>query len=269
MTFVDLKQLLISLWNNQFIQFLIATLGFIFAWWLITVIIKGFKKRLLKRGIDKLAVNAVFLFLLWGIRILLIIVYASIVGVDTAGFAAVISSAGLALGLALQGSLSNLAGGIVLVINRPFRLGDYIDVNGEVSGTIENMRLFYSELVTPDNKVIMVPNGKLANDIIINYSRKELRRVDFIFPISYDDNVEFVMNLIKDVAKSNQLILKDPALFVGEAGQTNYCVNISVKAWVKNNDYWTVYYQFMKEVHTAFNENNITMPVQQIEIKNK
>lgn len=265
----QIKEFLINAWSNVFIQFLVATLGFIFFWWFTNKILNIFKKKLIKKGVDKLVVSVFFLLLIWCIRILLIIAYAGIVGIDTAGFAAIISSAGLALGLALQGSLSNLAGGIILALTRPFQLGDFIDVNGEVSGTIEDIKLFYSILVTPDNKVITVPNGKLANDIIINYSKKDLRRVDLNFCVSFEDDINFAISLIKKVIEENNLILKNPTSFIGEAGQTNYCMNISVKVWVKNNDYWTVYYQMIKDVHHTFELNKIKMPVQQIELKNK
>lgn len=269
MNFEDIKNFIIAAWDNVFIKFFATTLAFIFCWWLTTVVLKALKKKLLKKGVDRLVVNVIFIFILWGIRILLIIVYASIVGIETAGFAAIISSAGLTLGLALQGSLSNLAGGIVLVVTRPFQLGDYIEVNNEVSGTIENMKLFYSELVTPDNKVIMVPNGTLANGIIINYSRKNIRRVDLVFPVSYKDDIENIISLIKDVCNNHPLILKEPELLVAETDHTNYCINIAVKPWVKTEDYWTVYFDLIKAIHKSFDEHGIVMPVQQVEVINK
>jgi small conductance mechanosensitive channel len=223
---------------------------------------------MIRKHIDTLATTIIITMVLWGIRILLIIVYAGIVGIDTAGFAALITSAGVAIGLALQGSLSNLAGGIILAVTKPFKLDDYIESSG-VSGTVEDMKLFYTELITPDNKVVMVPNGKLANDTIINYSTKDIRRVDLTFSISYEDNVKKAIETISSVVEKHSLILKNPAYAIKEAEHASSSVNISTKVWVKNEDYWTVHFDLLEQVHQAFNENDITIPYTQIEIRTK
>ena len=202
---------------------------------------------------------------LWGIRILLIIVYASVVGIDTAGLAALIASAGVAIGLALQGSLSNLAGGIVLIVTRPFAHGDYIDAAG-TSGTVEEIKFFYTVLITPDNKVIMIPNGTLANGVIINYSRLELRRVDLQFTIGYNDDVDKAISLITDICKQHELVLKDKAIFVKENGHLDSAVSIAARVWTNNGDYWTVYFDLLKDVREAFNKNDITIPYPQLDI---
>lgn len=258
-----------NLWNNVFIKVLVSTLVFILLWWLSSVIVNKTKKRALKRGkTDKLITIVIFNCILWGIRIFLIIVYASVVGIDTAGLAALVASAGVAIGLAIQGSLSNLAGGIVLILTRPFKLDDYIEASG-VSGTVEEIKIFHTNLVAPDNKVIMIPNGVLANDIITNYSRKELRRVDLEFSISYDDNVNNAINIIEEVCSSHNLVLKDPIPFVKESAQTANSVKIVARVWVKNEDYWTVHFDLKKDIHKALDDNNITIPYQQIDIHTK
>lgn len=268
MTFEDVKNFIINAWSNKFIQFLITTLAFLLVWTIATSILKNIKKRMIRKHIDNLATTIIITMSLWAVRILLIIVYAGIVGIDTAGFAALITSAGVAIGLALQGSLSNLAGGIIIAVTRPFRLNDYIESSG-VSGTVEDMKLFYTELITPDNKVIMVPNGKLANDTIINYSIKDIRRVDLTFSISYEDNVKKAIETIASVVEKHNLILKNPSYAIKEAQHASSSVNISTKVWVKNADYWTVHFDLLEQVHQAFNENNITIPYTQIEVRTK
>ncbi len=268
MTFEDVKNFIINAWSNKFIQFLITTLAFLLVWTIATSILKNIKKRMIRKHIDNLATTIIITMSLWAIRILLIIVYAGIVGIDTAGFAALITSAGVAIGLALQGSLSNLAGGIIIAVTRPFRLNDYIESSG-VSGTVEDMKLFYTELITPDNKVIMVPNGKLANDTIINYSIKDIRRVDLTFSISYEDNVKKAIETIASVVEKHNLILKNPSYAIKEAEHASSSVNISTRVWVNNADYWTVHFDLLEQVHQAFNENNITIPYTQIEVRTK
>ena len=268
MTFEELKNLIIDAWSNKFIQFLVTTLAFILVWAIITSFMKGIRKRMIRKNIDTLATTIIITLILWGLRILLIIVYAGIVGIDTAGFAALISSAGIAIGLALQGSLSNLAGGLILAVTKPFKLDDYIESSG-VSGTVEDMKLFYTVLITPDNKVVMVPNGKLANDTIINYSTKDIRRVDLTFSISYEENVQKAIETISSVVEKHQLVLKSPNYLIKESEHASSSVNISTKVWVKNADYWTVHFDLLQQVHQAFNENNITIPYTQIEVRTK
>jgi small conductance mechanosensitive channel len=268
MNFEEIKNFIVNAWSNKFIQFLIATLAFIIVWTIATSILKSIKKRMIRKHIDTLATTIIITMILWGIRILLIIVYAGIVGVDTAGFAALITSAGVAIGLALQGSLSNLAGGIILAVTKPFKLDDYIESSG-VSGTVEDMKLFYTELITPDNKVVMVPNGKLANDTIINYSTKDLRRVDLVFSIAYEDSVDKAIETIANVVENHSLILKNPGYSINESEHAGSSVNITTKVWVKNENYWTVHFDLLKQVHEAFDSNNITIPYTQIEVRTK
>ena len=257
-----------NLFNNPFIKVLVATLVFILIWWLTTLILKKLRKKAMKRTKDKLLTSVIFTTALWSIRVLLIISYAGFVGIDTAGLAALVASAGVALGLALQGSLSNLAGGIVLSITRPFQLGDYI-VACDVEGTVEDIKSFYTHLVTFDNKAVMIPNGTLANSKIVNYSQKELLRVDLTFNISYNDDVDMVMDQIREVYLSHKLVLTDPAPFIKVLKKENGAVTIAARAWVKNADYWTVYFDLIKAVNDKFVELNITIPNQQIDIHTK
>lgn len=256
-------------WNITFVKVFVSTLVFLLLWWIVSAIIKKIKKNALKHDkVDKLVTSVLFNCILWIARIILIVIYASIVGIDMAGFAAIVSSAVVALGLALQGSLSNLAGGIVIVLTRPFKIGDRIEAQGTV-GDVEDVRMFYTYVITPDNKVVMIPNGVLANGVIINYSKKDIRRVDLLFSISYDDNVEKAISVIKNICEKHNLILKNPAIFVSEERQANSSVDITVRAWCNTGDYWTVYYDLIRNVHQAFDENGITIPYPQIDVHQK
>lgn len=172
--------------------------------------------------------------------------------------------------MALQGSLSNLAGGIIIILTRPFRIGDKITTNGE-SGTVEDIHMFYTVLITPDNKVIHVPNGNLANNVIVNSSIKETRRVEVVMSISYDTNLDFATNIIKSVCYNNDLIFKDPDVYVGIKEYANSSIDLNIRVWCNNKDYWTVNNYLLVEIKKAFDENNIEIPFDQLEvaIKNK
>lgn len=257
-----------NLLNNPFIKVFVATLLFLILWWITGGIVRKIKKKRMKKTKDKLLTSVFCTIILWGIRILLIISYAGTVGIDTAGLAALVASTGVAIGLALQGSLGNLAGGIIILITRPFKLGDYIKGAGE-EGTVEDIHLFYTHLVSVDNKVILVPNGTLANGTITNYSTKELRRVELKFSVSYEDDINTVISEIKKIVAAHQLVLKDPAFFVRESAHQDSSVTVTVRAWVKNGDYWTVHFDLMEQVRAMFKINNITIPYPQIDVHNK
>ncbi len=264
----EIVNFITNLLNNPFVKVFVATLVFILLWWITGGIVKKIKKRRMKKTKDKLLTSVISTVILWAIRIILIICYAGTVGIDTAGLAALVASAGVAIGLALQGSLANLAGGIILLVTRPFKMGDYIGGAG-VEGTVEDIHLFYTHLVSVDNKLIMVPNGTLANGTITNYSAKDLRRVDLKFSVSYEDDIKMVISEIEKIVANHQLVLKDPAFFVRESGHEDSSVSVTVRAWVNNGDYWTVYFDLMEQVRAMFKANNITIPYPQLDIHNK
>ncbi len=264
----EIVNFITNLLNNPFVKVFVATLVFILLWWITGGIVKKIKKKRMKKTKDKLLTSVISTVILWAIRIILIICYAGTVGIDTAGLAALVASAGVAIGLALQGSLGNLAGGIILLVTRPFKMGDYIGGAG-VEGTVEDIHLFYTHLVSVDNKLIMVPNGTLANNTITNYSAKDLRRVDLKFSVSYEDDIKMVISEIEKIVANHQLVLKDPAFFVRESGHEDSSVAVTVRAWVNNGDYWTVYFDLMEQVRAMFKANNITIPYPQLDIHNK
>ena len=201
-------------------------------------------------------------FIFKGIVLLCFIGY---VGIETASFTALITSCGVALGLALQGALSNVAGGIIIILMRPFRLGDFIITNGE-SGTVEDIHMFYTTLVTPDNRVVQVPNGSLANNVIVNNSIKEKRRVDVVMSIAYNADYEKARQLILDVCNANDLIDKTPEPFVAFGAYAASSVDLNIRVWTNNADYWTVHRYLMHEIKKTFDANGIEIPFNQLDV---
>lgn len=196
---------------------------------------------------------------------LLIVVIMGYMGIETASLAAVIASAGVTLGLSLQGSLSNLAGGVIILMIRPFNVGDFIDAAG-FSGTVEKIGIFYTIIVSPDNKQIMIPNGTLANASMVNYSSKELRRVDLTFSAPYETDIKEIKGILMDAAEGNEKILKKPEIVVAVSEYRDSSVGYVVKVWCKNNDYWDVYYDLLERVKIAFDQRGISIPYPQVDV---
>lgn len=199
------------------------------------------------------------------LNILLIISIVAIIGVPMASVITVIASAGAAVALALQGSLSNLAGGFMLLLFRPFRIDDFIETQG-ISGTVIDVGFFYTTVRTGDNKHIMLPNGSLTNSTVINYSREENRRVDIDFSIAYESDCEAAIRLINGIIEANELVLKDPEHFVRMTEMTDSAVKITARAWCKNSDYWTVKFDISDKVKAAFAQNGIEIPYPQMDV---
>lgn len=200
-----------------------------------------------------------------GLKILVVIALIGYLGIDTSGVTALIASLGVGVGLAINGTLSNFAGGILILITRPFKDDDYIDACG-YSGTVEDIRICHTKLRTTDNKVIYLPNGKLSTSEIVNYSEKDLRRVDLTFSISYSDDFEKAKAVIMDVCDKHELILKDPAPSVRVSAQSASSIDLTSKVWCKNDDYWTVNFDMLEQVKKAFDENGIQIPFNQLDV---
>lgn len=200
-----------------------------------------------------------------GLKVLVVIALIGYVGIDTSAITALIASLGVGIGLAINGTLSNLAGGILILITRPFKDDDYIDACG-YSGTVEDIRICHTKLRTTDNKVIYLPNGKLSTSEIVNYSEKDLRRVDLTFSISYSDDFEKAKKVIEEVWNQNELILKDPAPSVRVSAQSASSIDLTAKLWCKNEDYWTVNFDMLEQVKTAFDQNGIQIPFNQLDV---
>lgn len=197
--------------------------------------------------------------------ILLVITVAMILGVPATSFITILASCGVAIGLALQGSLSNFAGGLMILFFKPFKVGDYIEAQGE-AGTVVNISVVYTELLTPDNKRITIPNGTLTNSTIKNYSAEELRRVDLTFNVAYNSNDEAVRKILRAAIDNHPLSLQDPEPMVRLSQHGESALIYSVRVWVKNADYWTVYFDILSQVKADFDANGITIPFPQMDV---
>ena len=199
------------------------------------------------------------------LKVLVIICLIGYLGIDTSGLTALVASLGLCVGLAVNGALSNLAGGILIILTRPFKIDDYIEAQG-YSGTVEDIHLTNTRLCTPDNKIVYVPNGALSSGTIVNYSEKDIRRVEWKFNVSYTTDVEKAKSLVARVIDAHELSLKDPAPFVRVSENGESKVTITARVWTKNCDYWTVYFDVLEKVKAEFDNNGIEIPFNQLDV---
>ena len=208
-------------------------------------------------------------FLISLISILLkIMVYISsigMLGIEMTSFIAILGAAGLAVGMALSGTLQNFAGGVMILLFKPFKVGDYISAQGH-SGSVKEIQIFVTQLATPDNKTIFIPNGPLANDSLINFSAQETRRVEWVFSISYGDDVEVAFEVLRTLLVSDDRILNDPEPFMALSKLAENSVDITVRVWVKGADYWSVYYRMNEEVYKNFSTHGLRIPFPQTEV---
>ena len=195
----------------------------------------------------------------------LFIIIISTLGIQTASFVAVLGACSLAIGFALQGSLGNFAGGVLIILFKPYKIGDFIEVSG-ITGTVVEIQIFATLLNTLDNKRIVIPNGKLSNDTLINYSKNPIRRVDIIFGVGYNDDLDKAKSVLVEIANSQDKILKDPATFVEIIEYGSSSVNIVYRVWCNTADYWDVYFHSMKMAKIEFDKANISIPYPQMDI---
>ncbi len=196
------------------------------------------------------------------LTILLIITVIGALGVNTTSFAALIASAGVAIGMALSGNLQNFAGGLIILLFKPYRVGDFIDVCG-VQGTVSAVQIFHTILLTPDNKAVYLPNGSTSSSTITNYSREDKRRIEWTFGIDYGEDVGRARTAILSVITADARILNEPAPFVAVGGLSDSSVDIIVRVWVPTEEYWNVYYDMHQRVYETFNEQKINFPYPQ------
>lgn len=193
--------------------------------------------------------------------IILIVIIISIFGIDTSSFIALFASAGVAVGMALSGTLQNFAGGVIILLFRPYKVGDYIEAQGQ-SGTVKEIQIFNTVLKTPDNKIILIPNGPISTGIINNYSREELRRVDFSFSVSYGDDYEKAKEVIEELVNADARILKSPEPFIALGSLSASSIDITVRVWAKQEDYWDIYFDMNKKVYETLPKRGLNFPYQ-------
>ncbi len=247
------------------LNILFALLIFIVGKYLVGVITRLVKKLMGKAHMDAILVN--FIGSIIKSVLLLFVVIASLdqLGVNTTSLIALIGAAGLAIGLALQGSLQNLASGVMLIVFRPFTDGDFVEAGGTM-GVVGEIGIFTTKMRTGDNKEVIVPNGQIFGGIITNYSKRDTRRVDMVFGISYGDDVRKAKQVITGIIEADERILKEPAPLVALGELADSSVNFNVRPWVKSGDYWSVYYDLNEKIKIAFDDNGISIPFPQMDV---
>jgi small conductance mechanosensitive channel len=264
----NLNALLLELqkWGAEFGLKILAAIVVIFVGLRVAHWARRTAERLMSRAnldttLTRFTGNAVYIALVT----LITIIALGQLGVQTASFVAIVGSAGLAVGLALQGSLSNLAAGVLMIIFRPFRVGDYI-LGAGTEGIVEEIQLFVTILNSLDNQVIIVPNGVLASGNITNLSGKPERRVDLVIAVSYKENLARVKQIIQEVLDQEPLVLKHPEATIGVLELASIGVNLAVRPWVKTEDYWTVYFNLHEAIKNRFDEEDIQIPFLQRDV---
>lgn len=260
---------IISWATSTGIKVVIALVVLIVGFGVINTICKKVFKKIEESGKFDVTLTKTFSHILQiGLKILLVVCLVGYLGIETSGISAVIASLGVCVGLAVNGTLSNLAGGVMIILTRPFKLGDYISAQGN-DGTVEAINICATKIVTVDNKVVYLPNSSLSTGVIVNFSEKDLRRVDLTFSVAGNDPAK-VRNILLDVCEKNALVLADPAPFarVTDYGAGNG-VKMQLRAWCKSSTYWDTYFGLLSEVQAAFEANGIVIPFNQLDVHMK
>ena len=247
---------------SGFMKVLLAILVYLvgkrLARWLTNVVIKALQRNQADKELTGFLEGLIY----WGLLILVTIAAMGQLGVQTASFIAVLGAGGLAVGLALQGSLSNFAAGVLILILRPFDVNDWVDMAG-VSGKVRRIKVFTTELLTGDNKCVIIPNARVLDSNIINHSSTGVRRIDLVIGVSYDDDLSHVKKVIKSVIDAEDRILPEPAPLIAVAQLADSSVNLNVRPWVDTDDYWGVLYAVTEKIKVEFDANGITIPFPQ------
>ncbi len=244
---------------------IVASLVFSLGWWLIKKLLKGLNRVMELREVDITLRPFLTSVVSVSLKLLLIISVISYLGIPMTSFVALLGAAGLAIGMAFSGTLQNIAGGVILLVLKPFKVGDFIEAQG-FSGTVKEILIFNTNLVTSDNKAVIIPNGGLATGSIINYSKMKERRVDLTFSISFKDDTDKAKKIIRQVFTANSLVLNTPAPLVELIKLGESSVEIVCRIWVKTPDYWSVYFYMIDNVKKEFDANGISFPYPQRDI---
>ena len=242
-----------------------AVLIFVVGRFLISLLRKMLARLLAKRHVDASIQSFVKSLVNILLTILLIIAVIGKLGVETTSFAALLASAGVAIGMALSGNLQNFAGGLIVLLFRPFKVGDWIESQG-VSGTVKEIQIFHTILTTGDNKVIYIPNGAMSSGVVTNYNTQTTRRVEWIVGVDYGEDYDKVQQIVTDILAADKRILKDPAPFIALHALDASSVNVVARVWVNSADYWGVYFDINKAIYATFNEKGINFPFPQLTV---
>ena len=253
-------------WGALYGMKIVGALAILIIGRIVVGILTGIVRRLMKRSrSDETLIKFITSLTKTALLAILFIVVLNQLGVQTTSFVAIIGAAGLAIGFALQGSLSNFAAGVMLIIFRPFRAGDFVEAGG-ATGVVEEVGIFSTIMKTPDNKKIIIPNSGITGGNIVNYSAKETRRVDLVFGIGYEDDLKKAKQILERLVNEDNRILKDPAPVVAVSELADSSVNFVVRPWVKSADYWAVYWDLHEKVKLTFDAEGISIPYPQQDV---
>ncbi len=244
---------------------LLAIVIYIAGKFIIKIVNKVIRQMLERKAVDATIQSFLKSFVSILLNILLVITVISALGVNTTSFAALLASLGVAAGMAMSGNLQNLAGGLIILLFKPFKVGDFIEAQGTM-GKVKEIQIIHTILLTVDNKEIYLPNGSLSSGSITNYNKMETRRVDFTVSVEYGTDVEKVINALKAIAESDDRILKDPEPFYALSALAESSVNFTFRVWVNGADYWNVFFDVNKKIYEEFNHQGIAFPFPQLQI---
>jgi len=242
-----------------------AILLFILGRIAISIVVNIVRKLMDRSKVDGTLSSFVVALTKIGLLAFLVIAILEMLGIQTASFVVILGAAGLAIGFALQGSLSNFAAGVMLIIFRPFKAGDYVEAGGK-AGTVESVDVFVTKMKSPDNRALIIPNSQITSGPITNFSAKEMRRIDLVFGIGYGDDIRMAKQILEEIVGSDARVLKDPAPTVAVSELADSSVNFVVRPWVKTADYWAVYFDLTEKVKLTFDERGISIPFPQRDV---
>ena len=246
-------------------KLLLAIVTLFIGLWVIKFLSKLLRKAFRKSKVDASLIPFLLSMITIGLKVLLIISVAGMIGIQMTSFIAILGAAGLAVGLALSGTLQNFAGGVMLIFFKPFKVGDFIEAQGH-SGIVSEIQIFNTIMKTVDNKKIIIPNGGLSTSSIINYSSESTRRVDITFGIGYEDDIDKAKGILQGIIDGNDLINNEPEPFIGVIELGDSSVNLVVRIWTKTSDYWNVYFYMQETVKKTFDKEGISIPFPQTDV---
>ncbi len=242
-----------------------AVIVLIVGLWVIKAIMKGIRKTMEKRDMDESLKPFLLSMISMLLKIMLVISVLTMLGIQMTSFIAILGAAGLAVGMALSGTLQNFAGGVMILIFKPFKVGDFIEAQGYM-GAVKEIQIFITILTTPDNKTVVIPNGGLSTGSLINYSAEPTRRVDWSFGIAYGDDFDKAKDVILNMLKTDERILADPEPFVALGEMADSSVNITTRAWVKGEDYWGVFFDMNEKYYKEADKHGLSIPFPQMDV---
>lgn len=260
--YIDTLINLLVVWGPKLVG---AVLALIIGLYVVNMIAGSIDKMMVKKELDPSLRPFLKSLVSSLLKVLVVVSVLGMIGIQMTSFIAILGAAGLAVGLALSGTLQNFAGGVMILIFKPFKVGDYIDAQG-YAGTVNSIQIFNTILKTPDNKTIIIPNSGLSTSSMVNYSTEATRRVDWVFGIAYGDDIDKAKEVLLGLLTSNDQVLKDPAPFVSLGELADSSVNFTVRAWVNSADYWSVHFYMLENVYRKFGEAGLNIPFPQMDV---